>query len=88
LESLYKQHEEAISKLQQENTSLELGIQSRNELIGEIAAEIGLDRMGEDDNEDDNDEDDDKGDVVDDTIAATPEDVMDEGNAAEEEEDP
>jgi hypothetical protein len=88
LESLYKQHEEAISKLQQENTSLELGIQSRNELIGEIAAEIGLDRMGEDDNEDDNDEDDDKGDVVDDTIAAAPEDVMDEGNAAEEEEDP
>jgi hypothetical protein len=88
LESLYKQHEEAISKLQQENTSLELGIQSHNELIGEIAAEIGLDRMGEDDNEDDDDEDDDKGDVVDDTIAAAPEDVMDEGNAAEEEEDP
>jgi hypothetical protein len=33
LEYLYKQHEEAIAKLKQENTSLELGIQSCDELI-------------------------------------------------------
>jgi hypothetical protein len=37
--------------------SLELGIQSRNELVMEMAAEMGLDRMGEDDNEDDDDGD-------------------------------
>jgi hypothetical protein len=51
LESLYRQHEEAIAKLKQENMSLEMGIQSRNELIMEIAAEVGLNRMGEDDND-------------------------------------
>jgi peptidoglycan hydrolase CwlO-like protein len=31
LESLFKQHEDAIKKLKQENATLELGIQSRNE---------------------------------------------------------
>jgi hypothetical protein len=58
--------------------SLELGIQSRNELIGEIIAEMGLDRLGEDDDE---------GDDADDTAIAAPEDAAEEGNAAEEEED-
>jgi hypothetical protein len=43
--------------------SLELGIQSCNELVMEMAAEMGLDRMGEDDNEDDDDE----GDSMEDT---------------------
>jgi hypothetical protein len=33
LESLYKQHEEAIKKLKQENTTSDLGIQSHNEQI-------------------------------------------------------
>jgi hypothetical protein len=49
LESLCKHHEEAILKLQQEKMSLELGIHSRNELIEEMATEMGLNRMGEDD---------------------------------------
>jgi hypothetical protein len=51
LESLCKQHEEAIEKLKQENATLKLGIQSLNELILEIATETRLDGMGEDDNE-------------------------------------
>jgi hypothetical protein len=39
--------------------SLELEIQSHNELVLEVAAEMGLDGMGENDNEnDDNDEED------------------------------
>jgi hypothetical protein len=42
---------------------LELGIQSRNELVLEMATEMGLNRMGEDDNEDDDDE----GDATEDT---------------------
>jgi hypothetical protein len=45
LESLCKQHEEVIEKLKQENTTLELGIQSRNELVLQMAFEMGLDRM-------------------------------------------
>jgi hypothetical protein len=65
LESLCKQNEEAIAKLKQENASLELGIQSRNELIEEMAAEMGLDRMGED-------YDDDENGATEDTAAAAP----------------
>jgi hypothetical protein len=68
LESRCMQHEEAIMKLKQENMSLELGIQSHNELILEIATKMGLDRMGEDDNED---EDDDRGDAAAPAIAAS-----------------
>jgi hypothetical protein len=55
LESLCKQHEEAIAKLKEENTSLEQGIQSLNDLFLEIAAEMGLDRMGEADSDDEDD---------------------------------
>jgi hypothetical protein len=44
-----------MRKPSQENTSLEMGIQSRNELILEIAAEVELERVGEDDNKDDSD---------------------------------
>jgi hypothetical protein len=65
LESLCKQNEEAIAKLKQENARLELGIQSRNELIEEMAAEMGLDRMGED-------YDDDENGATEDTAAAAP----------------
>jgi hypothetical protein len=66
-ESLYKRHEKDIEKLKQENTSLELGIQSCSELILEIAAETGLDKMGEDGNEhdcEDEDDDNDGGDAA------------------------
>jgi hypothetical protein len=63
LESLCKKHEEAIKKLKQENTTLELMVQSHDELILEIAGKTRLDRMGEDDAEDKNeDEDDDNND--------------------------
>jgi hypothetical protein len=55
LESLCKQHEEAIAKLKEENMSLEQGIQSLNDLFLEIATEMGLDRMGEADSDDEDD---------------------------------
>jgi hypothetical protein len=42
---------------------LDQGIQSHDELVLERAAEMGLDRMGEDNNEDDNDDNDDEGDA-------------------------
>jgi phosphopantothenoylcysteine synthetase/decarboxylase len=84
LGSLYKQHEEVIVKLTQENMSLELGIQSCNELVMEMATEMRLDRMGEDTNEDD---DDDEGDSTEDTAATAPTAATSEV-AAEEEEDP
>jgi hypothetical protein len=58
--------------------SLELGIQSRNELVLEMATEMSLKRMGEDDKEDDDNE----GDVVEDTAAAATPEVV-----AKEEED-
>jgi hypothetical protein len=62
LESLCKKHEGAIENMKKENATLELMVQSCDELIKEIATETGLDRMGEDDDEDDNeDEDDDDG---------------------------
>jgi hypothetical protein len=79
LESLCKQHEEVIMKLKKENMSLELGIQSRNELVMEMAAEIGLDWMGENDNKE---EDDDEDNAMEDTATTAPE------VATEEEEDP
>jgi hypothetical protein len=48
---------EDAQKLREENTTLEGMIQSRNELILEMAEEYGLNHMGEnDDNEDDDDE--------------------------------
>jgi hypothetical protein len=90
LESLYKQHEEAITKLKQENTSLELGIQSCDELILEIATEMGLDRTGEDNNEEDSedkDDDDDGGDAATAPAAAPPATATPE-MVVEDEEDP
>jgi hypothetical protein len=71
LEALCKQYEEVIEKLKKENTTLEGMVQSRDELIMEIATKTGLNRMGEDDHEDDDeddndddDDDDDRGDAV------------------------
>jgi hypothetical protein len=100
LESLCKQHEEAIKKLKQESTTLELGIQSCNELILDIVTETRLDRMGENDNEgdsededDDDDDDDDGGDATTAPGVAPPADTTPAAAAApklvaEEEEDP
>jgi hypothetical protein len=52
LETLCKKHGEAIKKLKKENTTLELMVQSHDELVMEIAAETRLDKMGEDDDND------------------------------------
>jgi hypothetical protein len=49
--------------------SLEVGIQSCNDLVMEMDAEMGLGRTGEDDNEDDNDN---EGDAMEDTAATAP----------------
>jgi phage portal protein BeeE len=59
LEALCKRAREDTQKLKEEKTTLEGMIESRDELIMEMAKEYGLNRMGEnddDDNEDENDE--------------------------------
>jgi hypothetical protein len=65
LEALCKRLREDSQKLREEKTTLEGMIQSRDELIMEMAEEYGLNRMGEnDDNEDEDEDDDDKGNAV------------------------
>jgi hypothetical protein len=58
LEALCKRLREDAQKLREEKTTLEGMIQSRDELIMEMAEEYGLNRMGENDNEEDKDDDD------------------------------
>jgi hypothetical protein len=43
--------------LEEEKATLEGMVESRDELLMEIARETGLDRMGEDDNDEEEDED-------------------------------
>jgi hypothetical protein len=63
LEAICKRLREDAQRLREERTTLEGMIQSRDELILEMAEEYGLNRMGEnDDDEDEND--DDEGNVV------------------------
>jgi DNA repair exonuclease SbcCD ATPase subunit len=57
MEALCKRLREDAQKLKEEKTTLEGMIQSRDELIMEMAEEYGLNHMGE--NDDDEDEDDD-----------------------------
>ena len=58
LEALWKRLREDAQKLKEEKTTLEGMIQSRDELIMEMAKEYGLNCMGEnDDDEDENDDD-------------------------------
>jgi hypothetical protein len=74
-----------------ENTTLELMVQFCDELIMEIAAETGLDRMGEYDHEDDSedgDDDDDEGDAAAPPTIAPPADSTPEIVVEEKEEDP
>ncbi len=54
---------EDAQKLKEEKTTLEGMIQSRDELIMEMAEEYGLNRMGEND-DDDNEDDDDGGEAT------------------------
>jgi hypothetical protein len=57
LEALCKRLREDAQKLKEEKTTMERMVESRNELIMEMAEEYRLNRMGE--NDDDKDEDDD-----------------------------
>jgi chromosome segregation ATPase len=57
MEALCKKLREDAQKLKEENTKLEGMVESRDELITEIAKEIGLDRMGEDVEAEDEDDD-------------------------------
>jgi phage portal protein BeeE len=50
---------EDAPKLKEEKTTLEGMIQSRDELILEMAEEFGLNRMGENDDDDEDEDDDD-----------------------------
>jgi predicted nuclease with TOPRIM domain len=63
LEALCKRLREDTQKLNEEKTTLEGMIQSRDELIMEMAEEYELNRMGENDDDEDED-DDDEGNVV------------------------
>jgi HPt (histidine-containing phosphotransfer) domain-containing protein len=56
LEALCMQHEDAAKKLNEEKTTIEGMVQSRNELLMEIADEIRLNRMGEDNHEDEDED--------------------------------
>jgi hypothetical protein len=67
---------EDAQKLREEKTTLEGMIQSRDELIMEIAVECGLNHMGE--NNDDEDDDDEGNTVAPPAPAAVPEEIIEE----------
>jgi hypothetical protein len=72
---------EDAQKLREQKTTLEGMIQSRDELILEMADEYGLNCMGENDNDEDEDHDD-EGNVVaplSPAPAAVPEEIVEEG---------
>jgi Fic family protein len=80
LETLCKRLREDTQKLREEKTTLEGMIQSRDELILEMAEEYGLNRMGENDDDEDED-DDDEGNAVTPTTpvpAVVPEKIIEE----------
>jgi hypothetical protein len=80
LEALCKRLREDAQKLREEKTTLEGMIQSREELILEMAKEYGLNRMGENDDDEDED-DDDEGNIVAPLApapAAMPEEIVEE----------
>jgi hypothetical protein len=85
LEALCKRLRKDAQKLREEKTTLEGMIQSRDELIMEMAEQYGLNRMGEnDDNEDEDVED--KGNAIAPpapTPAAMPEDIIEDGAPVE-----
>jgi peptidoglycan hydrolase CwlO-like protein len=85
LEALCKKLREDAQRLREDRTTLEVMIQSRDELILEMAEEYGFNRMGEnDDNEDE--EDDDEGNTVAPPApapAAVPEAIVEEEDPVE-----
>jgi hypothetical protein len=72
LEALCKQKEDAAKKLMEEKAKLEGMIQSRDELIMEMANEYGLNRMGEDVDDEVENDDDDRGDAATPPVPAPP----------------
>jgi hypothetical protein len=88
LEALCKKLREDSQKLKEEKTTLEGMVESRNELIMEIARETGVDRMGEDAKDEEEDEDaDDRGDATAPPVpvprATAPEEIIEEGGPME-----
>jgi hypothetical protein len=80
LEALCKRLRGDAQKLKEERTTLEGMIQSRDELIMEMAEEYGLNRMGENDDNEDED-DDDKGNAITPPapmLATMPEEIVEE----------
>jgi chromosome segregation ATPase len=85
LETLCKSLREDAQRLREERTTLEGMIQSRDELILEMAEEYGLNRMGENDDDEDED-DDDEGNAVAPpapVLAAVPEEIVEEEDLVE-----
>jgi hypothetical protein len=71
LESLCKKLRDDTQRLEEEEATLKEMVESRDELLMEIARETGLDRMGEDEDEEEEDTDD-EGDAVAPPAAAPP----------------
>jgi chromosome segregation ATPase len=98
LEALCKKLRDDIQRLEEEKTTLEEMVESRDELLMEIARETGLDRMGEDEEKEEEDTDN-EGDAAAPPAAAppppappaiVPEEINEEGpmEAISEQEDP
>jgi DnaJ-domain-containing protein 1 len=58
LETLCKKLRDDTQRLEEEKATLEVMVKSHDELLMEIAREMGLDRMGEDEEEEEEDADD------------------------------
>jgi hypothetical protein len=73
LEALCKKLRDDTQRLEEEKATLERMVKSRDELLMEIAREMGLDRMGEDEDDEEEEEDvDDGGDATTPPPAAPP----------------
>jgi DNA repair exonuclease SbcCD ATPase subunit len=85
LEAICKRLREDAQRLREERTTLEGMIQSRDELILELAQEYGLNHMGEN-NDDEDENDDDEGNTVAPPApapAAMPEEIVEEEDLME-----
>jgi hypothetical protein len=65
-------------KLKEEKTTLEGIIQSRDELVMEMAKEYGLNHMGENDDNEDEDDDDEGNDITPSVPTTVPEEIVEE----------
>jgi hypothetical protein len=85
LEALCNRLREDAQKLREEKTTLEGMIQSRDELILEMAEEYGLNHMGENDDDEDEDDDDEGNAVAPSapTPAAVPKEIIEEEDPME-----